>query len=405
MNTKEKKLNNRSKISLYLYLFFVLFGPKLFTVIDTSIIASLIMIVTCAFGDKERRTIDRNQCALLILLVIILVYGLIICLINGNFDIVFIGRMTRACASTVALYFFVKTHDDKEEIGTAIINLLIMHAIVVILSSLIFIDIQDALRWFTGFDKTARYFRSTGLMTGFDISGLLCAIGTILVLLQKKFNPIKYFIFLIALLFTSRFSLIIYAIMTIEYLIIKRKEKKAKIKKACILITLTPIAIIGMLLIILTTKNDITSNAINGFSESFPSIYKFVKNIDIAYANTDFNEAASANISISDNHIEAIFGKGIYGGGDSGYTRIINSIGIIGLIAVAIWHIKLFRDYTSRDDNTMLLTVLFVTILAILDFKNSYFFTGTFFEIMLLELSINSNKKFKEKNENIIRYI
>ena len=377
----------------YIYIFFILFGPKIGTYIDTSILANICVIFILTRKENYTIVIDARVKRLLEGLAAILVYSILISIVNTHIDVVFYGRMVRTLCSICGLWVFIsKSGCSKTRIEEVLTNILIIHAIVIIISAVFYTDMQERLRWFTAYDKHVRQYRSTGLMAGFDMAGLLCNIGIVLVLIRKEFNIVRYVIFSIAVMFTSRFSLVSYIVLTSIYLLLMRNSSILIIKKVVLLATLIPIALFGLCVFSLTTTNTLLSGNASWISTHFPQIYNWAYNVDDAFARSDGQFVFNQQFQLSSDLFELLFGKGVYGGGDPGYTRFINAIGITGIIAVFIWHIRLLntilKTKSTIEENSIkkFKLLCFSLIIIGLNFKNSYFFTGTFFEVMLLML-------------------
>lgn len=368
-----------------------MFGPKIGAYIDTSILANIIIIIMLTKNSDYRVEIDYRVSRLLYGIGGIVLYSVLISIANAHLDIVFYGRMVRTLCSICGLWVFVtKSGLSKKEIEEVLTNVLLIHAIVVIITATIATNIQDSLRWFTAYDKHIRQYRSTGLMAGFDMAGLLCNMGVILVLIKDKFSIVKYVVFSIAVMLTSRFSVVAYVVITAVYLLFIRNRTQEKIKKVVLLVTLIPIALFGLCVFALTTTNTLFSGNASWFALHFPKIYNLAYSVNDSFARSDGQFVVDQQFQFSDNIFDVIFGRGFYGGGDPGYTRFINAIGVIGLAFVLIWHSGLLRMIMKVNINSSeeaikrFKLVCFSLIIIGLDFKNTYFFTGTFFEGMLL---------------------
>lgn len=108
-----------------------------------------------------------------------------------------------------------------------------------------------------------------------------------------------------------------------------------------------------------------------------------------------------------------IFGIAANVNQDPGYTTTIYSIGIIGLTLSMIWYLKVFVDtfrvknqlikqkYNFREINYInQIIVIMILITFGLSIKNNYFFTGTYFEILVIFISLLYRKITKERCSN-----
>lgn len=384
---------NKSSIWFFLYIFFLLFGPKIGGYLDTSALAGLIIIFLHVAKERTIR-IPLKIGWLAACIFLLAFYEVLVGSIYGNvLDITFIGRMIRSCIALISIYIFVEDYylDNKSIIYDSLVGVLFIHAVFIILSSTLFLSWQELLRPFTAYAAHVRMYRSTGLMAGFDMAGVLCVIGVALVISKQKLRAIDYISFAVfstAAFFTSRFTLVYLGIVLLSYLLINRKSKEKMLLRVMITIFLAFAALFAIVLFSSTTSNIIR------FTYSLPSSLSWIANlatkVQLAYAKSDIVTAYSKNNDLPKSW-GLVFGEGVYGGGDIGYVRIINAIGVIGLIIIIAWHLDVFISCYKKtfDDsqknqfkNFMMITFLFV--LVFLNFKNSYFFTGTFFEIFLL---------------------
>ena len=387
-------MTKKKKVGVLIYIFFLFFGPKIGAYIDTSIIASILIIFLSAVRHKHIIRLPKYTRSLVTSLLFIILYTICVSFYNSHFDTTFYGRMIRSTFSIlgISVFIFDNKDIDVEELNEIIIRVLLIHATIVLISSTVYINLQYILRPFNGYNKTIRMFRSTGLMMGFDMAGLLCNLGLVLEMCKKRLNFIHFTIFSFATLFTSRLSILFLVVITIIYVIVNLRNSASKGKRLLLLSAGIPIAIFGIILLIITTSSFYSVES--GLADLFPRFYSLAFRVNRAYNVTEnIGFLESRHFAITEDRFLATFGTGIYGGADPGYTRFINCIGIFGLILVIAWHIYAILksiDYNLSDrrlkyNRTFILLSIAVVIIG-LDFKNSYFFTGTFFEFMLLQL-------------------
>jgi hypothetical protein len=301
-----------------------------------------------------------------------------------SIDIVFLGRLIRSLSSVICVYGFCSFFANRplEEKLNWLTNVLIVHAVIVVLSATLFIEMQDYLSVISDYHKRPRLLRSTGLMAGFDIAGLVCNVGVVVVLIKQKFSCIKFLIFVTAVIFTSRFSILTLFFFLTLFLIFLRKET-GKFKFICVSIPLFIVGVIGFVLLALTTSGIVSeTNLPVGNINIFDEIYW-------SYAQTDLHEATVTQMVFPETFLSLLFGLGFYGGGDPGYVRIINCVGLLGLLSIVLWHAFLFYNFFmakihyEEKGKKYFLGFFFIIVLTVLNFKNSYFFTGTIFELVL----------------------
>ena len=210
------------KIEGGIFIFFLFFGPKIGRYIDTSIIASIVMILMCSIKNDYKIRIDNYTMRLLVSILAIMLYSVFVSILNAKVDITFYGRLIRSVFSLISISLFIMDNEDVdvEKINEIIITVLLIHAIIVIISSTVYINLQQLLRGFNGYNKTIRRFRSTGLMMGFDMSGLLCNLGLVLTICKRRLNLLQFVIFAFASLFTSRFSVLFLVVNISIYLFV-----------------------------------------------------------------------------------------------------------------------------------------------------------------------------------------
>lgn len=387
-------MSKEMRVASFVFVFFVFFGPKIGRFIDTSIIASILLISFVAIKHERKIQIDSYTKQLVLLLFLILLYTLGVSFLNLYFDITFYGRTIRSLFSIVSISLYIRDNQkvDIDELNGILIAVLLIHAIIVLVSATVFVDLQYMIRWFNGYNKTVRAYRSTGLMMGFDMSGLLCNLGLVLTLCRKHLNIIYLILFSAATLFTSRFSILFLVVVMAIYVFIGSRNSKSSWKKIVLFSIGVLIAIFGITLLVITTKS--FSSTQSYFANQFPIIYKAAYKVNRAYnMNEELDLSESKHFAINEDGFLAAFGTGIYGGADPGYTRFINCIGFVGLFLVILWHfyaIKQSLIYKVSDKrlryNRIFIVMSIVMVLLGLNFKNSYFFTGTFFEFMLFQL-------------------
>ena len=402
-----KLVLNRFWIAIYF--FFLLFGPKIGGYIDTAIIMGLITIFMHArkFGSIA---IDTRVFKLVAVIILLAIYEILVGFFNDNFDIVFVGRMIRSAVSFISIRLFVEDNKEYNEeiIFQIIVYILIFHAIIVILTSTFFVSWQEVLRPFNAFATHARQYRSTGLMAGFDIAGILCVIGNMFVMSKPKFGfkeCFEFIIFSVAVFFTSRFTLVLFSMVLISFLIINWKSKEKKLLRFMLIVILIFVILFAVTLLSMTTSN-IFSNLFF-LPKNFGWMSNIVNKVQMAYANSDIQLAIARNSHLPKNFWGILFGIGYYGGGDIGYVRIINAVGVLGLVLTMCWHVgvvyhcfKIKYKNKSKNRYKNFMMIVFSIVLIFLNFKNSYFFTGTFFEILLVVVFELEKEYYIEKNRN-----
>jgi len=432
METENKSIQHRQRIDestsffhkglsqqgnfLTIYIFLVLFGPKIGRYIDTSVITNLISLLII-LKYKKNIVFSRKYFSYVLIVIFILIYLFSLMLLNGTFLIVQLGRYLRTIISIISIWgVVVSTNQNNETVIYSLIKVLSIHAALVLFTSLS-IDAQETLAIFTGFEKKIRLFRSTGLMIGFDMSGLLCIVGYVISFtypeIYKKRHRVKIMmlLFIIATIFTSRFSILSLIIIIVLLIIKNRKNvyKKFEVRLGLVfsIITLIPASI---LFIVTTTYS---AKFYSLFTERFPYSMSIVNRFVSSYANTDIENTILNHFDFTKlDLISILLGAAENANQDPGYTIIIYSIGVVGLLLSVVWYFKIFIDTTrinkifieNRIANEEMKHIQFTIYIMVyltfmLSFKNNYFFTGTYFEILIIYITL-SNKEYKEMRES-----
>lgn len=396
--TKVKTYN----IWIIIYFFFILYGPKFGTYVDTSIIFGFVGIIFCLFTQVK---INKRYIIYIIMLLFILMYLLCVMIIYENFDVVLIGRYIRALVSMCSIWLVIThTKASAYDLQNCLIFVLLIHAVAVILTGVINIEWQHDISWFTGYQKKLHLYRSTGLMMGFDMAGLLCILGFLLALTQtNSTHKLKYYIceivFVFAIFFTSRFSMTILLLCAFVFYYIYREDKSKRIERMLCLMFIC-LGIIPVLLLLSSTTT-IFASIQSLLVETFPKTWGLVTKFISSYNETDLAIVTSNHFDFTElTEMQIIFGSGINGGGDPGYTRMIYAIGIFGLILSMLFYLIIVIDVIKQNKiikNTQnwysyrqisFIIVMMFSLMLILDFKNIYFFTTTYFEIFIIEVTI-----------------
>ncbi|MEZ0482149.1 hypothetical protein [Planococcus sp. SSTMD024] len=403
-----------SEFSLVIFLFFVLFGPKFGSYVDTSMIMSIAGIMIMA-KRKSSLNISKKFLRYIFFVLFIFTYAMMVMLFNNELDIVIGGRYLRSIISMFSIWIVLV--GSKYSVSTIIKSLLIvltLHAITVIITAGINPQLQEYISWFNGYEKKIRSYRSTGLMMGFDMAGMICNIGFLLAasssekVMKNITSRILMLIFITASVLTSRFSIVMLVVLMLFFIFYYRKEVYKRFEVICCSMVVPLITIPFIILLISTTNLNV--NYLYKINDTFPETAILIQEVEASYANTNLDSTASVHFNFDSLTLpQLIFGAGYQPLQDPGYTRTIYSIGILGLILNLIWYTKLYLDIqninrnrveTNKDIIKIVRQVKFVSIcifvlLLILSFKNNYFFTGTFFEIFIIMVVIIYKIKWK----------
>lgn len=397
---KENIQQKSEKFGFYLLLFMLIFGTKLYTIIDITIITSLCIIMY--YFVCLKKNIDSFILSLEVIIALLIIYFLIVALFTGSIDIMFGGKFIRAALSLLAIYLLIaNTKMNDNDLVNIIVNLLFLHSIIVTVSATLFIDLQEILRPISGFQSNVLRFRSTGLTTGFDFSGLLCVLGLFILAsspnnLRIPHRSIKLIIFLISSLLTSRFSMIICELTIILIVFINVKRKKKGFENTFLLgfLVLTGIPVLFLLSISMLHNNTEFVQRFLHF-DFFVNIYN---NFTFHYANSNLVETTMQHFDFSGlTSNEFIMGAMQNAGADPGYTNYIYAIGCVGLFITMLFYLRIlfyiskrrrkFRQ-TSISSYNKGIVLYIVFCVLVLSFKNSYLFARYISELLFCFLTM-----------------
>jgi hypothetical protein len=332
-----------------------------------------------------------------IALFLILIYSsinIIIYTTDNSFDIL---RSARAiCTYFIIVLFFSTNNFSIINIKKVLSLVLLLHAISIILG-VIYPPVKNIILPISQYTKEFMPIRSSGFLSGYDDAGFLCNIGLILILserslLKKKLINIYALIYLIAASLTSRTNIAVAAlILGIVYLInIKNKNFKGVRNISKYLIILVIFA--GLVWVITTSFGAGLRDLL--FSK-FPVLNNFYILLTSSYSDYGiYTSVITKHVSIKDmNIIGMFFGIGENKtSSDIGYIKTIYSIGIIGIalqlviFCIAITNIlKLVKNNNEFSIKIMSYTfVATIFIMFIMEFKNSFIFSSTTFEMISL---------------------
>lgn len=394
-------------IMAYIVVFFSIFGPKFFGVLDISIILNVLIIgVYMCLG---KANIRQYSSVLLELVIVIVTYALIICLVSHNLNFIFIAKFIRVGTCILALGLYINDAKlTKMELVNILINILLVHAIIVIISATVFVEFQNVLKPFTGFRLPANRFRATGLTNGFDFSGLLCVFGVLLVglypnklVIKKRLS--KLFIFIGASLLTSRITMLVLE-LTIIYMALMNKRLNKKVKGLLIMILLVSLLPVMGIFLFSTGNYD---NVVVKLLLNIPYFSKIAGKLVYYYANTNIGNTISEHYSLSRlSSFQIFFGAMEEANQDPGYTQYIYYIGILGLIIVLFFYVMLVFYARRRKNSTFiadkyLFKILFacVGLCLCLSIKNSYLMARHVTEVILILTNLLYKKDVNNKED------
>lgn len=375
-----------------------IFGPKIAGVFDLSMIMSGCIVVAGA----GNIVVDYKTKGIFVIVTILLFYSFLIMMINGNMNVVFSLKFIRVLFSLVGISTYIhKTRLHSSVLINTLINVLVLHALVVIVESTVWLNLQYILKPITGFALTPMLFRGTGFTNGYDFAGIMCNFGLVIIchydkkLVRTKF--IKIIVFLAAIMLTSRFNMLLSIGMMFYMGYLDRSTEKADRRFFRIISWIAAIPVIGIFLFS-------TSNFDNIFvwllrQNSFFS--KILDNLVYHYATTDFGNTINNHFDFSKLSMgEMIFGKMALPNADPGYTQYIYAVGIIGVILVFAVYSIIARDcmYNIHNKKMQKIIVLVIMTCLLMSLKNSYLLARHVTELLLILFFIGKYKMLEKNN-------
>lgn len=392
-----KTIDFRNLICFVVF-YMCIFGVKIAGFFDLSMIMNGCILL----ANIRNIVIDYKAKRVFSIVFILFIYSFIIMLIFGTTHIVFSLKFVRVlCAIAGISTYIYKSKLDSNTLINTLINVLILHALIVIVESTVWLNLQNILKPITGFALLPMLYRGTGFTNGYDFAGILCNFGVLIVCHNDKknirFKFIKILIFISAIMLTSRFNMLLLIAMMfyMGYL-----DKSAEEKDRGFFRIISWIIAIPVIGIFLFSTNHFDNFFVNLLREnSFFS--KIFDNLVYHYATTDLENTISDNFDFSNlSTEEMIFGKMIMANADPGYTQYIYAVGIVGLSMVFIVYFIIINDCIHNVYNTKMrrIILLVIVICLIMSLKNSYLLARHVTELLLILLYIGKYKMLEKKD-------
>ncbi|UOE85835.1 hypothetical protein [Vibrio splendidus] len=242
--------------------------------------------------------------------------------------------------------------------------------------------------------RSPRYFRSPGLLSGFDMSGLLNIIGILLIVIKDKVDfksVINLLLLLIAGFLSSRGTIIIVAIILLYFILTLHKKECGNFLKLALylfvsFVTCFTLMFIYQIYLLMSDQESV---------------------IPLDFINKIFAMGSDDNLKemyfLPKTELGLLFGLGGESGridgylhSDVGYVREVFKYGILGLVGVLFIHSIIYLQawIACKDKKTFKLLIFMGILAVVLSFKNNYFFTRAFFPCLML-LQIYSYKSLR----------
>ena len=366
-----------------IFVYLVLFGPKVLGIIDFSVLINL-FVIAVAFG--RVKYLYKHTFPLLIFTVLLITYSLVIMIFTGTFDIIYLLKFVRVFIAILGIpTYVIISGRSVEDIIESLLKILALHAVIIVVGATIWKDLQEILRPLSGFAINIHSFRSTGLTNGFDFAGVLCVFGLLLTIYRKyeKYDIFYVILFIVAGMLTSRINMIVVE-MTVCFLVFFKNNLRRKVSsflKIILLVSVIPVIIIFLL----TTNNAI-------FLLNIPIFQKIFNKIVYSYANTDILSTIKVHYSFDNlSVIEVLFGSMKDAFQDPGYTQYIYKIGVVGLVITLLFYcciIFMVKKYEKGNEEYHILILIIVAVCLGLSIKNSYLLARHVTELLILVYSV-----------------
>lgn len=388
------------RFSLFLLVFFAIFGFKVGGFIDLSTIAGLFAIVWLLLS-VEKIYVSIEYVFVVSLTAGILVYSIVVLLLNGGDDIQIVLRGGRALLATVffgAVFYNIALTNivNINELSDIILLVLLAGALVIFLQ-ILFPELKSYLGNLYDFNKNFVTLRAFGLTTGYDTAGYLCVYGGVLSAARAffnvgRFNIIAFTIFQGAVFFTSRSSmaLMMFFSFGLFFVFILRGSLSLKIFVVGYLVVGGVVLYKYVLPLFLATflifegfqsfSPDNTVNHAENFSTT--SIESWQRNMWV----------------LPDRLGSLVFGNGLdESKSDLGYVKLIFMLGLLGLLSIISCYLYVLyisnrlRRYIYNYPLILnaykplaILLLVMIILQFLINVKNMYFFTRGYHELIII---------------------
>lgn len=352
----------------FVFIFTLIFAPKIGP-IDLSIGIPLLLLLTCLRFDLR---VGRSESIFFIFFFIILFYQIFISLYYGIPDLQPIARLIRGLMQAVLLYLFMASSPlMRIKNGLDFFYFCALaHSIIIILGAVI-PDINTILSVISGNEKSPS-LRSSGLLAGFDISGMISFVALIYFLVFKSSGSIKFVdvfflsVVFLGCVFTSRVSIFFggFIVCCVLLNFVRSKELSLiyKLLSGLFLVTYTLLFLFCTIVIIeFSFELGIIEIPIEVYSE-----------LTYVFAANSF-ETLLSMFFLPDSILNTIFGLGQeVAKTDVGYIINVYRFGFFGIFLAIITYCYVVFSAEKGKMRRFLLYFLAVTLL--LNFKNDYIF-------------------------------
>lgn len=371
----------------FLFVSFAILGYKI-SYFDLQIFVPCVILIATSISGKKI-LFNKDILSICGLTAALLVYQSFLQIIVADFDLDSLLRLLRALIFCILMAAVVGSNSFSSiEIKNSIFITLLFHAITINLAA----TVPSVNEFFSQLSENDRVrpFRASGLLAGFDMAGLLCIIGTTM-LLSRTYRPriaanyvLYLLIFAVGCYFTSRVTLGLLFVIYIAYFIPFLFRERSIIKRFLISM------LAGVLLVYVFQKYFLPIIDVT-FSLGYFNVDRDLREEIVsrhAVQNTD-SFLWSDMIFFPTNFWEICFGTGVDAPSDVGYIKDVFRYGLLGVGLSFVIYFKIYRigirgaRINKRETYLSMIKMSFLLIL-LLTFKNNYFFTRTIFPLIFL---------------------
>ena len=372
-----------------------LFGPKIGTYVDFSFFSCFFVFVLCSRGHLR---VNKETKPVLIGIVVLILYSLLVTVVSQTIDYLFIFKFIRAFVSALAIFAYVSNSKlEKSEMINSVTMVLLLHAMIVIVGTLVWPELQNVIRPLSGYTKMIRPLRSTGLTNGYDFAGMLCCFGIIATYFgdRSRTSTIRLIVFIVASFLTSRFSMLITEGIILYIIVMNRNRERVNKRLLTILFLVSIIPILGIFLF-----------SVKSYDNPFVSLmmrneyFKEYSSQLVYYYNSDsIGDSVVGHYNFSSlTTAEIVFGAMKESHQDPGITQFIFEIGIVGLVLTVYFYLRMIViSIRSRmnDQDLSIIVVLIGLLCVVMSGKISYLLARHVTECLFVFYAILVSNRYR----------
>ena len=384
-----------------LVVFLLVYGPKL-GLIDLSVLGPFILISIVSISIYYQRIQFRCIIYILFILIAVISETLLMSSLYGDYELLIIIRNLRALINTITIVVFVQYLYSRSLKYNSKYFINIILAVITIGSFAVLVQVlapvlQPYFALVTGYNKAFYSLRGFGLTSGFDTAGYLAGFGASIYLMRYLiFGDRKNFILLlinsVAVLFTSRTSIAMFALLSL-FVVVYNYKKILFRRLGRLIIMALPLTFIFIIPLVLSTignsMNDLfLIQLINEFG-----LFEFA-NFSYSYAHTDVSETVADQFYLPSSFMHILFGNGLDADSDVGYIKVIYIGGIFQMLCFALIYffipVKLIFNSRNCIANYEIRFAIFsyLIIIYLANLKNLYFLTRGYHEVFVFLLCV-----------------